>query len=211
MKASRIPLLCLLTFGVVWVASAIEPRYPEDWLLENLPTFILAPLAVWAHRRFRFTDRACVQATLFAILHAIGSHYTYSEVPIGGWVRDALDLERNHYDRFVHFAFGFLMMRPLRELAIRKPDALGRFAAGYLSVAVVALWSTLYEIVEWLVASIADPAAGTAFLGTQGDVWDAQKDTALACAGALLALLADVPGRPHHAENRARGSTNSSD
>jgi putative membrane protein len=181
---------------------AIHPRYRDDWLLENLPTFIFAPLAILAYRRLHLSDRAYLQATLFVILHTIGSHYTYSEVPLGNWIQDAFGLARNHYDRLVHFSFGLLMLRPIREIAFRNPNAVGRFALGYLSFAAVALWSLLYEVVEWLVASVADPAAGTAYLGTQGDAWDAQKDMALACLGALIALFFDsflerrTPRRP---------------
>lgn len=197
---NRIPLVCFATFVVVWIVLAINPRYPEDWLLENLPTFVLVPLAVLSYRWFRFSNRAYIQATIFAILHTIGSHYTYSEVPVGDWVRDTFDLSRNHYDRVVHFSFGLLMMRPLRELAIRKPAGLSRFALAYLSLTVVAFWSGMYEIVEWITASLADPAAGIAYLGTQGDVWDAQKDTALACSGAIVALVLE-----HFSASRDRG------
>jgi len=191
-SSARVPVICLAAFMVVWVVSAIQPRYRDDWFLENQPTFLFVPLAVLTYRRFRFSDRAYIQATVFAILHTIGSHYTYSEVPLGDWIRDAFGLARNHYDRVVHFSFGLLMLRPLRELAIRQPRALGRFAVAYLSLTIVAFWSVLYEIVEWVTASIADPNAGIAYLGTQGDVWDAQKDTVMACTGALLALLADA-------------------
>ena len=182
---SRVPRWCLLVFTVVWIGLAIAPRSREDWLLENLPTFIAVPAAIWGWRRFRFSDRACVQATVFLVLHTIGSHYTYSEVPAGVWAGDALGLERNHYDRFVHFAFGLLMLRPVRELGFgRGSPGLGRELV--FSVAGIGLWSVLYEIVEWVAASIVDPAAGTAFLGTQGDQWDAQKDMALALAGAVV-------------------------
>jgi putative membrane protein len=185
--ASRVPAVCLGVFVVAWTALAIAPVDRGDWLLENLPVFAAVPFAVWLHRRAPLSDRAYVQATLFLLLHAIGSHYTYSKVPIGDWGRDALGLGRNHYDRVVHFAFGLLMFRPITEVAFRSfrgGSTLGRL---YLGVAAVSVWSVTYEIVEWLVASVADPAAGIAYLGTQGDVWDAQKDLALACLGALLA------------------------
>jgi putative membrane protein len=146
---------------------------------------------VLTYRRFSFSNVAYVQATLFVLLNTVGSHYTYSEVPVGDWMRDAFGFSRNHYDRVVHVSFGLLMLRPIRELAIRNPNAMGGFAISYLSIAGVALWSLTYEIIEWLVASVADPAAGTAYLGTQGDVWDAQKDMALACGGAIVAAVLD--------------------
>lgn len=194
-----VPAGCLAVFLVVWTALAIAPRSRADWLLENLPTFVGVPIAVASYRRFRFSDRAYVQATLFVVLHTIGSHYTYSEVPLGDWMREVFALGRNHYDRVVHFAFGLLMLRPVRELGFRSRAAPGRFAVLYFSAAGVACWSLVYEVVEWLVASAVDPAAGTAFLGTQGDVWDAEKDVALALCGAVVAALVewrlDLPRR----------------
>ena len=183
---SFVPGLCLALFLVVWTGLAIAPRYRADWLLENLPTFVAIPVAVAGYSRFRFSNLGYVQATTFALLHAIGSHYTYSEVPFGDWMRDLFGFSRNHYDRLVHFTFGLLMLRPVCELGFRG-RRLGPVAAIYFGVAGVACWSLVYEVVEWLVASLADPAAGTAYLGTQGDVWDAQKDMALALGGALVA------------------------
>ena len=188
-RDSSVPLLCLAAFLVVWGALAIAPRDRTDWLLENGLTFVAVPALVYGYRRFRFSDRAYVQGTLFLALHTIGSHYTYSEVPLGDWVRDAFGLTRNHYDRVVHFAFGALLLRPVRELGFgrgrqRAPGELGTL---YFSVAGVSFWSALYEIGEWLTARIVDPAAGTAFLGTQGDPWDAEKDMACALVGSLVA------------------------
>jgi putative membrane protein len=178
---------CLAVFLAVWTVCAISPTSRADWLLENLLTFAGVPIAVFTFRRFRFSDRSYVQATLFLILHTIGGHYTYSLVPIGDWVGSALGLARNHFDRVAHFSFGLLMMRPMRELGFRGDTKLGPFAKLYFSIAGIGLWSMSYEIVEWLVAAIVDPEAGTAYLGTQGDVWDAQKDMALALLGAFIA------------------------
>jgi putative membrane protein len=170
------------------VALAIAPSDRADWLLENSLSFIVVPVVIFGYRRFRFSDRAYVQGTIFLILHTIGAHWTYSEVPIGDWARDGFGLARNHYDRVVHFLFGVLMLRPIREIGFRgRPP--GRFATFYFSVAGVALWSLLYEVLEWAVAAVVDPRAGTAYLGTQGDQWDAEKDMALATLGAVLAGL----------------------
>lgn len=165
--ARPVPIYCLAIFLVVWTALAIAPRYRADWLLENLLTFVAVPVAVVGYRRFRFSSRAYVQATIFLVLHTIGSHHTYSEVPLGDWMRDLFGFSRNHYDRVVHLAFGLLMLRPVRELGFRSRAAPGGFAILYFSAAGVACWSLLYEVVEWLVASVADPAAGTAYLGTR--------------------------------------------
>jgi putative membrane protein len=183
-----------VAFLVVWIALAIAPSDRMDWLLENGPTFVAVPLAVAGYRRHRLSDRAYVQATIFLVLHTVGAHYTYSEVPVGAWARDAFGLTRNHYDRVVHFLFGLLMLRPIRELGFRTGHAPGPVARVYFTVAGVALWSLVYEVVEWAVASVADPAAGTAYLGTQGDQWDAEKDMALALLGGILAALDDARG-----------------
>lgn len=184
------PAVCLAVFGAAWVALAIAPRYRMDWLLENLMTLAIVPSLVLTYRRFRFSDRAYVQGTIMLLLHTLGSHYTYSEVPVGEWLRELFGWSRNHYDRIVHFSFGLLIFRPVLEITFHHGAVRMRRAEKlWLVAAQVGFWSLLYEIIEWLTAVIVDPAAGTAFLGTQGDPWDAQKDMALACVGAAIAGL----------------------
>ena len=194
--SSRVPAICLGVFTLAWILLAIAPRHRADWLLENLPVFLAVPALVAGHRRFRFSDRAYVQGTIFLLLHAIGSHFTYSDVPVHDWLGPAAGFGRNHYDRVVHFLYGVLLLRPVRELSFRGREP-GRFATLALSDATVVAGGAVYEIVEWAVAAIADPEAGTAFLGTQGDEWDAQKDMALAGIGAVIAatieLVVDPP------------------
>ncbi|HXZ84947.1 MAG TPA: DUF2238 domain-containing protein [Myxococcota bacterium] len=188
-QPATVPAACLALFLAVWAACAIAPLSRADWWLENLLSFVGVPIAVATFHRFRFSDQAYVQATIFLILHAIGGHYTYSEVPLGDWLGHAFGLARNHYDRVVHFSFGLLMLRPMRELGFRNARGLGPVAKLYFSVAGIGLWSMFYEILEAAVAAIVAPEAGTAYLGTQGDIWDAQKDMSLALLGALVAAL----------------------
>jgi len=176
-------------FVVAWVWSGIAPKYRADWFLENIATALALPFAVRAYRRRLLDDVAWIEVTIFAVLHTVGSHYTYSEVPFGDWVRDALGQSRNHFDRLVHFLFGVLMVRPIRQLFAGTARG---WRVNYIAVATVALISVLYEIIEWLVASVADPAAGTAYLGTQGDEWDAIKDMALAIGGAAISATLDL-------------------
>jgi putative membrane protein len=129
----------------------------------------------------------------------VGAHYTYSEVPLFDRIRDAFGYSRNHYDRVIHFAYGLLLAHPIRELFRKVASARG-FWSYLLPLLLVMASSCAYEIVEWLFAVAVEPAQGTAFLGTQGDPWDAQKDMALATTGALLALLvtllSDLRRRP---------------
>lgn len=201
LSGASVPAACLAVFTVVWVALAIAPRYRADWLLENLLTFVAVPVLVVGYFRHRLSDRSYVQITLFLILHTLGSHYTYSEVPLGDWLRDMFGLTRNHYDRIVHFAFGLLGYGPALELMVgTRPERRGSMRELYLAFTVIASWSLLYELLEWVVALTADPAAGTAYLGTQGDEWDGQKDMALAAAGAVGAALWDA----RHSDARAR-------
>jgi len=158
-QSIAVPAACVAAWFVVWASCAISPNDRRDWLLENLLTFAGVGALLATFRRFRFSDRAYVQMTIFMILHAVGGHYTYAEVPLGDWLKDALGLARNHFDRIVHFSFGLLMLRPMRELGFRNDPRLGRFAKLYFATAGVGLWSMVYEIAEWIVAVIVDPAA----------------------------------------------------
>jgi putative membrane protein len=175
------------TYLVIWLALAIAPRYRDDWLLENILVFIGVPLVIYLDRRFSFSRLAALCLFIFLSLHAVGSHYTYSETPLFTLLSSISHLERNHFDRIVHFLFGFLLFVPLLDLFCH----LAASARLRLVVTVLVLFcsSGIYEILEWLATEITHPELGIAFLGTQGDVWDAQKDMALAHLGSLLALL----------------------
>jgi len=175
------------TYLVIWGALAIAPRYREDWLLENILVFIGVPLVVYLDRRFSFSWLAAFCLFIFLSLHAVGSHYTYSETPLFTLLSDISNLERNHFDRIVHFLFGFLLFVPLLDL-FRHLATSSRLRL-VITVLVLISASGIYEILEWLATEITHPELGLAFLGTQGDVWDAQKDMALAHLGTLLALL----------------------
>jgi putative membrane protein len=178
----------LLVFAAVWVWAAIKPVYPHDWLLENYLVFIFVPIIVLTGRYFRLSDASYTLITLFMILHVIGSHYTYAEVPFGDTLQTWLGASRNMYDRLVHFSFGFLLAYPIREVFLRVTRVKG-FWGYYLPFDVTLAYSAAYEIIEWLAAASIDPEAGLAFLGSQGDVWDAQKDMTMAGIGALLAMI----------------------
>jgi putative membrane protein len=175
------------SYAAVWIATAIAPKYPSDWLLENLLVLAFVPVLIVTHRRFQFSNASYLLIAVFLSLHAYGAHHTYSEAPLGFWMRDAFGLSRNHYDRIVHFGFGLLLAPPLRELAVRALGVRGVWSYAVPFAAALSL-SASYEIIESWVARIADPDLGTAYLGTQGDEWDAQKDMALAMFGALLSL-----------------------
>lgn len=172
----------------LWIVTAIHPLDPKDWLLENVLAVSFVAILVLAYRFIPLSDLAYLLIVAFLSLHAIGAHYTYSEVPLGYWAMRWFGFERNHFDRLVHFSFGLLMAYPIREVFLRVASARG-FWAYYLPLDVTLAFSAVYEIVEWLVAVVVAPEAGAAYLGTQGDVWDAQKDMLAAGIGALLCML----------------------
>jgi len=171
-----------------WWVTALAPYNRFDWLLENLLVFICGATLVATYRTFAFSNRSYLLLTLFLTLHLIGAHYTYAETPFGFWLQAWFGFSRNHYDRIVHFAFGLLIAYPMRELLQR----LARVRIGwsyFLAVTVVLAFSGLYEIVEAWVAMIVSPELGAAYLGTQGDVWDAQSDMGAALLGAAAAMI----------------------
>ena len=176
-----------LWYAAVWVVTSVRPLDRHDWLLENLLVFGLVIVLIATYRAFPLSDLSYLLITAFMTLHAIGAHYTYAQVPLGFWMQQAFGLARNHFDRIVHFSFGLLMAYPIREVFLRVANARG-FWAYYLPLDVTLAFSALYEIMEMVIASLVAPGTGDAWLGTQGDVWDPQKDMGLAALGALICM-----------------------
>lgn len=189
----RYPSALLAAFVAIFVALAIAPWYRQDWLLENVLVLVAVPLFAASCRRLRFSNLAYTGLFAFLVLHEIGAHYTYSEVPWRDWLAalgyagDATP-GRNHYDRLVHFCYGLLMLPIAWELfaARAAPQGLWRWLMPLLFVV---SHSVIYELIEWLAAALFGGDLGMAYLGTQGDAWDAQKDMALACAGAVIGTI----------------------
>jgi putative membrane protein len=178
----------LLWLLMLWVAMAIAPFDRGDWLLENVLVFVYGTLLIATYPRFRFSNLSYGLFGVFLSLHMVGAHYTYSETPFGFWLQEVFDLSRNHYDRIVHFSFGLLVAYPFREFLLRVTGV--RLEWSYLLVLVTVLgFSGFYEALEGVAAVIVSPELGLAFLGTQGDIWDAQKDTGLAFSGAIIAMV----------------------
>jgi putative membrane protein len=183
--------------GSLALALAIAPHDRHDWLLENVlvAVFVAALAATW--RRFPLSRVSYTLIFVFLCLHTVGAHYTYSLVPYDAWwerltgrpLNALLGWERNNFDRVVHFGYGLLLAYPIREVFLRVASVKG-FWGYFLPLDVTMSTSALYELIEWGAAAVFGGGLGAAFLGTQGDPWDAHKDMALASAGALLAMLA---------------------
>jgi putative membrane protein len=182
----RLPLACLLLAAGYTALTGVAPRDRATWWMEVAPTLVAVPLLVATYGRFRFTPLVYVALAVHAAILATGGHWTYAEVPLGNWVRDALGLSRNHYDRLGHLAQGFVPALVARELLLRtSPLRPGRWLFALVTLAVLGT-SACYEFGEWWAALLLGQGAD-AFLGTQGDPWDTQWDMFMAFVGAMLA------------------------
>lgn len=184
-KLVTIGLLVWYVILSVWTAQ--DPADPQFWLLSSILPTLFVVVLIATHRLFPLSHASYALITAFLTLHTIGVHYTYAQVPVGAWLQQVLDLNRNHFDRVVHFSFGFLLAYPMEEL-FRLGAGVRGWLVYYLPVMTVLGLSGLWEIIESWVAGAVHPELGITYLGSQGDVWDAQKDMAAALYGALLCV-----------------------
>ena len=181
--------LLLAVVTVVFVALSLDPKADRfTWFLEVVPAVVGVGILVAVHGRFKMTRLTNRLVAVHAAILIVGGYYTYAEVPIGFWVQDALDLSRNHYDRLGHFAQGFVPAIVAREVLLRtSPLRAGKWLFFIVTCICLAI-SAFYELIEWWTAA-SRGASAEAFLGTQGDPWDAQWDMMLALIGAVLAQI----------------------
>lgn len=192
---SRMPQVLLATFGLAWLALAIAPSYRADWLLENALVLLTLPLLLWSWRHVRFSNLTYFGLFLFMLMHILGAHYTYAEVPYNDWsealfgvsINELFGFERNHYDRLVHFLFGVLLAPMALELVRLNSPARPSWRR-LMAVSLLLSSAALYELLEWWAALVFGGDLGMAYLGTQGDEWDSHKDTGLALLGAILSI-----------------------
>lgn len=187
-KENLLIKIYLLVFLLVWAYTFIFTTDVANWITENVLTILFIGGLSLSYRKFRFSDLSYTLIFVYILMHIYGAMYTYAENPLGYWIKDTLGLARNHYDRMVHFSFGFLLAYPMRDY-FKNWFGWPAWVCWVLPVEITMSFSGVYEIIEWLVADVFFPAEGTAYLGTQGDVWDAQKDMGLAFSGAILIML----------------------
>lgn len=193
----RYLLILAIVFAIEWVLLAIYPYDRADWALENALVAVFVLVLAATHRVFPLSRISYTLIFVFLLLHEIGAHYTYAQVPydegfrmlFGFGLNEALGFERNHFDRAIHFSYGLLLAYPIREVFIRVASVRG-FWAYFLPLDITMSTSMLFELFEWGAAEFFGGNLGMTYLGTQGDVWDAHKDMALASLGALIAMLA---------------------
>ena len=192
----RYLLLMMSLFLVEFFFLAFDVYDRKDWMLENVLVIIALLALILTYRKFPLSRISYTLIFIFLAVHEIGSHYTYAEVPYDQWFisltgqsfNEMVGWKRNNFDRVVHFSYGLLLAYPMREIYLRIANAEG-FWGYFLPLDFTMSTSMLYELIEWAAAEIFGGELGMAYLGTQGDVWDAHKDMALASLGALTAML----------------------
>jgi putative membrane protein len=191
----RTQLTLVAALALLLLVSMWRPIYPREQWLQHVPTVLAIPALAWGAKQRVLTTGAFACLAAMLALHIVGARWIYSFVPYDEWASALFGAgpnawfgwTRNHYDRFVHLAFGLLMPSPLVESAMRYGGLSRRWALAWTLAAVAAI-SALYEVFEWLLAIIAAPEMADAYNGQQGDPWDAQKDLALAILGSFFAV-----------------------
>lgn len=184
MKKDNYPKILLGIFLIVWILLAISPNYRSIWFDENILSVGLVVLLIATYKKFRFSNFNYTLLFLFLILHTIGSHYTYAEMPLFDVVKDMFDLSRNHYDRVVHFLFGLVFYFPLYEFMNQKLKVKGWWKY-FLPFMVIIALKGIYEVIEVGYHLVRESKlVENNFLGMQGDIFDAQKDMFLGMIGA---------------------------
>lgn len=187
-------LLLGVLYAAIWIALAIEPGDRTAWTVQNVALLGAVSVLVLSRRWMEFSRVSYTLIFAHLCLTTIGAHYTYPNTPYDAWFAavtgHSLDAwfgwDRNNYDRIVHFAYGFLLAYPMREVFLRVVDVRGFW--GYaLPLDVIMSTSMLFELVEWATA-VLFAGGDQAYIGTQGDVWDTHADMALASLGALIAV-----------------------
>ena len=186
-------------FSVEWMVLAIRPVNRWDWVLENTLLVVSVIVLAASYRRLTLSRLSYTLIFIFLCLHEVGAHYTYAQVPYDDWFKvvtgstlnDLVGWERNHFDRLVHFLYGLLLAYPIREVFLRVANVRG-FWGYFLPLDLTMSTSMIFELFEWGAAELVGGDLGMEYLGTQGDVWDAHKDMALASLGALVAMTTTV-------------------
>lgn len=185
-KLPRFPLTLLVAYTLLFVVLAFHPYDRVTWFVENLTIVLIVGLLLILYiRGIRFSNTAYAFMSVLIFLHTIGGHYTFERVPFD-YVTDFFGFARNHYDRMAHFAVGFYAFA-IAELLWKKRLVNHPFVLATYPVLAIATVAMSYELIEWAYAANMDAAAGAAYLGSQGDIWDAQKDMFADTLGAIVA------------------------
>jgi putative membrane protein len=187
MNTSKIvPAVLLVGYIFIFIWGAINPFSRTTWWVENVPIFLIAlTLVVLYIRGVKFSAISYILMAVLLYWHTVGGHYTFERVPFD-WFNNLFGFERNMYDRIGHFSVGFYAF-PIAEYLVTR-NKMSRGLACVFAIFSIAFVAMGYELIEWIYAATSDPAAGAAFLGSQGDIWDAQKDMLMDTLGAVASI-----------------------
>ncbi len=187
-RVFNLPVILFASYLIFFTVLGIRPYSRSVWIAENLPiVLIVLTLTVLYLKNIRFSSTAYVLMSVLIFMHTVGGHYTFERVPFD-WFNHAFGFKRNMYDRVAHFSVGFYAFAVI-ELSLKSGAVTKTWVAYLLGLTVIAAVAMSYEIIEWIYAASSDPASGSAFLGSQGDIWDAQKDMLMDTLGAVFALV----------------------
>ena len=184
----KFPLILLGIFLLILIWSSINPHYRSVWFSEHIVTIVILGVLLLTYKKFKFSNSSYAFIFFFLVINTIGSHYSYSEVPLFNLIKETFELSRNHYDRVAHFLYGFLFFFPFQEFISRKLKVKVDWIY-LLTLLVVVGTKGLYEILEFASVFLFSKSTSAGFLGMQGDMWDAQKDMFLGTVGAGLSWL----------------------
>lgn len=184
---NKLPFFLFVSYLIFFIVLGIAPYSRQVWIAENIPiVLIVGALLLLYLKKIRFSNTAYLLMSVLIFMHTIGGHYTFERVPFD-WFNQLFGFKRNMYDRVAHFSVGFYAYA-IAEISLKSQAIRKTWLACFFAVCVIGTVAMSYEIIEWIYASQSDPASGAAFLGSQGDPWDAQKDMLMDTLGALAAV-----------------------
>jgi putative membrane protein len=199
--SDRVPHILLVAYVLLFIWGAIAPYDRAVWWAENVPiVLVVLTIVVLYMRGIRFSAVAYILMAILPYWHTVGGHYTFERVPFG-WFSRAFGFERNMYDRIGHFSVGFYAFAIAEYLVVRKRISVAM--ASLFAIFAISFVAMSYELIEWVYAAYGGNAeAGADFLGSQGDIWDAQKDMLMDTLGAIASILLYLVlrGRPKKAQ-----------
>ena len=182
----KIPYVLLFLYVVLFTALAVNPYDRTVWLAENIPILLIVLILIFTRKYFEFSDTAYILMSFLIFLHTIGGHYSFARVPFD-FVTNLFSFERNNFDRVAHFTVGFYAYA-VAELLHAKKLVNSKVVLLLFPLFFIMSLAASYELFEWQYAVLGNPEAGVEVLGSQGDIWDAQRDMLSDTLGAIFAL-----------------------
>ncbi|GGD49593.1 membrane protein [Malaciobacter pacificus] len=179
------PHILAVIFLIFFILLGLNPIDRSVWIVEVIPVVAVYLLLISTYKSFRFSNLSYTLMSLWLFWHTIGGHYTFANVPFD-FITELFHFERNHFDRIGHIVVGFYAY-PMVEFLVRKHYT-NKIIASFFGLFFIMSIAASYEIIEWAYAVIEGGNTGIEFLGSQGDIWDAQKDMLADTVGAIIAL-----------------------